>query len=87
MHRVKLKMLENKGKYLEVRPVSWHARAVGVFPPTKVLLLIDGHQCVVELIVHGPHTKCREINTKISNLILIYADPFLKFCWKRSSLL
>ena len=43
--------------YLEVRPVGGHAGPVGVFPPAEVLMLIDGHQCVVELIIHGPHTK------------------------------
>lgn len=40
---------------LEVRPVGGHAGPVGVLPPAKVLVLIDAHQCVVKLIVHGPH--------------------------------
>lgn len=44
-------------KYLEVRPVGGHAGPMGVFPPAKVLMLIDSHQCVVEFIVYSPHTK------------------------------
>lgn len=46
-----------KVKYLKVRPISGHARPVSVFPPAEVLVLVNSHQCVVELIVHGPHTK------------------------------
>lgn len=58
-----IEMVEKKQReYLKVRPVGGHARPVGVFPPAKVLLLVDGHQCVVELIVHGSHTKRRAVN-------------------------
>lgn len=50
-------------KYLEVRPVGGHAGPVGVFPPAEVLVLIDGHHRVVELVVHGTHTKQIQLQT------------------------
>ena len=54
-------------KYLEVRPVSGHARPVGVLPPAEVLLLIDGHQRVVQLRVNGPHTDGGTSQQRVSS--------------------
>ena len=42
--------------HLELRPVGGHARSVGVLPPAQVVLLTDGHESVVELIIHSLHT-------------------------------
>lgn len=58
--------VQHEQKYLEVRPVSGHAGSVGVFPPPKVLVLVDGHQRVVELIIHGPHAE-GEVDNKWDN--------------------
>lgn len=42
--------------HLNLRPVGGHARTEVVLPPFEIILLADGHQCVVELIVHRLHT-------------------------------
>lgn len=54
--------------HLNLWPVSRHAWAAVVLPPFEILLLIDGHQRLVELIVHSFHTD--QIITAINNKAL-----------------
>lgn len=43
--------------HLNLWPVGGHAGAMVVLPPFQIILLVDGHQGLVELIVHGFHTE------------------------------
>lgn len=40
---------------LNLRPVGGHAGTVAVLPPFEIILLVDGHQCLVEFIIHCFH--------------------------------
>lgn len=46
--------------YLDLRPVGEHAGAMIVLPPFEVLLLVDGHQGLMEFIVNFLYT---DVNT------------------------
>lgn len=45
--------------YLNLWPVGGHAWTVIVLPPFEIVLLVDGHQSLVELTVNGLHTGTR----------------------------
>lgn len=42
--------------HLNLRPVGGHPRSVVVLPPFEVVLLVDGHQRLMELVVHCLNT-------------------------------
>lgn len=43
-------------RYLELGPVGGHPRAVCVLPPAQVLLITNGHESIMELVIHSFHT-------------------------------
>lgn len=49
--------------HLDLWPVGGHTRTVVVLPPLRIFLVADGHQSLVELIVHRLHTDERTAST------------------------
>lgn len=62
---------------LKLRPVSGHSRPMCIFPPAQILLLADGHQSVMEFIVHSFYA-----NRERGNLFNLLTVSKAEIDWK-----